>query len=141
MNEAQEHYAASWTDTTPDGIAIDLADSLGYLIWERGRLEEHARRDTPYAEVEEEEREGWQEAHDADPEGTGPFEDWKTPEDDYNRICQETRDAEAIADELPHADIVIRPLLALAVKQCATEVEAETIVRLFYDTLDESASK
>ncbi len=141
MNEAQTRYAASWTDKTPAGIAIDLADALGYLVGIRDTLEEYARRDTPYAEVEQQERERWQEAYEADPEVTEPFEQWKTAEDDYRRICQETRESDALAEELPHADIGIRPLLALAVKQCATDSEAEQIVRFFYDTFQESSSK
>lgn len=141
LNEAQAQYAASLTDRTPDGIAFELGDTLGFLIWERDELEDLAREKTPYADIEKEERERWQELYQADPEVTGPFEEWMIPEDDYNRICQETREADALEDELPYLDIGVRPLLALAVKQCATEAEAEEIVHRFFVAFNETARK
>lgn len=141
MNKAQKQYAASLKDKTPVEIAITLADALGYLIWEREMLEENARQGTSYAEVEKREREEWQAAHDADPEIMEPFNDCKTSKADFLRICRETRAADALVGELPHVDIGIRPLLALAVKQCPTAAKAEEIVRLFYGTFNESASK
>jgi len=141
MNEAQARYKASWADKTPDGIVFELAESLGYLLWYRYELEDHARKKTPYADIEKEEYERWLAMYQDDPEVVDPFEEWKTSEEDYSRICQETREADALAEELPHVDIGIRPLLAWAVKQCATEAEAERIVRLFYKAFNESASK
>lgn len=141
MNPAQQRLSDSWSDKSPTGIAIELADSLGYLIWDRDGLEEHARQATPYSEIERQERELWQETSAADPDIAEPFEDVKTPEEDYARICEETKDADLLRDQIPHADIGIRPLLALAVKQCVSDQEAEEIVMLFYDTFDESASK
>ena len=141
MNPAQARYAASWTDATPEGIAIDLADGLGYLTWDRVGLEDDARHGTPYAEIERRERGDWQKDHDADPDVVEPFDEWKTQEDEYVRICQETRELDALWDEIVTADIGIRPLLALAVKQCATDQEATEIVKLFYGTFNEAASK
>ncbi len=35
----------------------------------------------------------------------------------------------------------LRPLLALAVKQCATDAEAQEVVEYFYDAFDEAAGK
>ena len=43
--------------------------------------------------------------------------------------------------ERPDPDIGIRPLLALAVKQCATDAEAQEVVEYFYDAFDEAAGK
>jgi len=141
LNAAQARYAESLTDKDVQGIAIELGDMLGLLLMDRAGLEECARQDMTYSELEKVEYEGWQEIQAADPENVEPFTDWKTTEADYARIKEETLEADAIAEELPHEDIGIRPLLALAVKQCATDAEAEEVVRLFYETIEESASK
>ena len=145
INDAQRDYAGQFERDTPDRIASTLADALGYLIGDRDRLEYHARQGAPYSEVEKEERELWELNYgsniDPDPDIFQPFDDMKTPEAEYVRICQETQEADALSGQLPHADIGIRPLLALVVKKCATDEEAERVVQLFYDDFNDSASK
>ena len=141
LNAAQARYAESLTDKPARGIAGNLGAMLGDLLMARAGLDECVRQDMPYAELEKHERTAWQEAYSADPESVVPFEDWKTSEADYERIKEETKEADAIAVELPHADIGIRPLLALAVKQCATDAEAQEVVEYFYDAFDEAAGK
>lgn len=141
LNAAQARYADSLTGKDARGIAVELGDTLGFLLLDRAGLEGCARDGMTYAELEKLEHDAWQEAYSADPESVEPFEDWKTPEADYERIKEETKEADAIAAELPHADIGIRPLLALAVKRCATDAEAQEVVEKFYNAFDESASK
>lgn len=143
MNDAQRVYADQLETKSPDGIAITLADAMGYLIGDRDRLEFHARQDAPYSEVEKEERELWEMNYGSniDPDIFQPFDDIKTPEAEYIRIREETREADALLGHLYHADIGIRPLLALAAKKCATDEDAERIVKFFYDTFNDSVSK
>lgn len=141
LNRVQQGYAETLDKLSPAGIAISLGDTLGFLIWDRERLEEHARQGTANSAVEREKRGLWQQSYFDDPGIAEPFDDCKTPEEDYLRICEETKEADRIAEELPHADIGIRPLLSLAVKMYSTKQEAEKIIKLFYDTYNESASK
>jgi len=141
LNEAQARYAKAWTDKTPSSIAFKLADTLGYLLMARDGVEACVRDGMTYAQLEAHEYVVWQWLQADDSENCEPFEDWKTPEADYVRVEQETKEADAIAAELPHMDIGIRPLLALAVQPCATDAEAEDVVRLFYETFEESANK
>jgi len=141
VSPAQSAYVESLQDNTPEGIVIDLADALGYLLWERDVLELRAREGTPYAEIEKEELEQWQENQTNDPDIDEPFEDIKTTPEEYGQICREVKERDKIGNIPSQADIPFRPLLALAVRKCRDTAHAEHVIQLFFDTFNDTASK
>lgn len=141
LSNEQSAYAESLLDQTPEGIAITLADALGYLIWEKDILERQARQDTPYAEIEKRERKRWQENLTNDPEIDQSFEEIKTMPAEYAQIRREVDEMDRLGNVPDHADIPIRPLLALAVRKCRDTAHAQEVIQLFYDTFNETASK
>lgn len=141
LSKQQERLAQAYAHLDPQRTIRELAESLGYLTWERTRLEDHARLGNPFSEVEKEEREQWQAAVDSDSDCEIQFEDFCTSEEEYHQIRDELLELQRINESIPHADIGIRPLLALVVKKCPTDNDAVDLIRYFYDWYNEAASK
>lgn len=61
--------------------------------------------------------------------------------EEFAQIRREVEEMDRFCNVPDHADIQIRPLLALAVRECRDTAHAQEVIQLFYDTFNEAASK